>query len=102
MSQQPPSGGGGGGGGGSNSVDDETLKCIVDIIWEDYDADNSGEIDKAECKMFIKQCLQNFGSKKELTDGAFNEIFATYDTDGSGTIDKSEMTTVIRNILDGP
>ena len=86
----------------SSSVDSPTLNCIVDLLWADYDQNNNGTLDKKECKNFINLCLQNFGSQRQLSDAAFDEIFATYDTDGNGTIEKSEMKQVIRNILDGP
>ena len=39
---------------GNSDIDDIVMKCI-DEIWDKYDADESGYLDKEECFNFISQ-----------------------------------------------
>ena len=81
------------------TVDDASLKCIIDMLWNTYDADNSGALDKKETKLFLKEALGNFGSNNRLNDSNFEKVFAEFDQDNSGTIERSEMADVIKQLL---
>ena len=70
-------------------------------MWEKYDVDNSGDFDKEETKMFVRDTLGNLGSGVEMTDEAFDDLFKTFDKDGSGTIEKAEMVAFIKQIMSG-
>ena len=74
---------------------------MVEQIWDVYDADNSGDLDKEETWKFVKECLGNLGSCGNLSQKAFDKIFITFDTDKSGTIEKSEMVDFIIEVLGG-
>lgn len=73
------------------------LEGIVDEIWEDYDKDNSGFLDKAEVMQFLKDSAarlsEGFGGDQEVEvdEESFEEAFTAFDKDGSGTMAKSEM-----------
>lgn len=36
------------------STDDPAVKHMIDLIWDKYDVDKSGELDKEETRAFIK------------------------------------------------
>ena len=78
---------------------DAVIRKCVDDIWAEYDADNSGSLDKEETKKFVQDTLGNLGSGDEFSDEAFGEVFATFDKDGSGTVEKDEMVVFIKQLL---
>ena len=54
-------------GGHGNEIDAVIAKC-VDEIWDKYDVDNSGALDKEETKKFVQDTLS------DMPDGAgFND-----------------------------
>jgi len=78
---------------------DENLRAIIDQIWDNYDTDASGKLDKEESRKFVREALVEFGgSADECTEEAFEECFAQFDRDGSGFIEKDEMINVIKEI----
>jgi hypothetical protein len=82
------------------STDDPAVKGMIDNIWEQYDADKSGELDKEETRAFIKDTYSKLPSGTGSYDEAqFNDVFNTFDTDGSGTIEKNEMIGFLKKIL---
>ena len=38
------------------------LKACIDDIWEEYDDDNSGQLDYEELKKFVKSCVVGMGN----------------------------------------
>lgn len=60
-------------------------------MWDTYDADRSGALDRAETKNFVKYALLGAGADDPFDDAAFEHVFARFDADGSGTVDKEEM-----------
>lgn len=72
------------------------------MLWNTYDADNSGALDKEETKHFLQEALGNFGSARTmLSEENFENVFNQFDTDGSGTIERGEMADVIKQLLNG-
>ena len=71
--------------------------CVQDI-WNEYDDDNSGSLDKEETREFIKSTLCDMGDGKGMNNEEFEQCFAEFDEDGSGTIEKNEMIAFIRKI----
>merc|ERR1712224_238284 len=71
--------------------EEQAIQGVIDQIWDTYDVDKSGALDKQETKKFVQDTLGNLGSGDEFSDEAFDEVFATFDKDGSGTVEKSEM-----------
>ena len=62
---------------------------LLDEIWEKYDVDRSGDLDKEETKAM----LMEIAADKGLTyrPEKFDSTFAMMDHDKSGTLDKHEM-----------
>ena len=69
----------------------EAIAGVIDQIWEIYDTDKNGVLDKEESKKFVQDYLGNVGSGDEFSEEAFNEVFVSFDKDKSGTIEKNEM-----------
>lgn len=73
----------------------------MDEIWEEYDTDNSGSLDKNEAKRFIKNTLTEFYDESDISDGDFEAAFHEFDKDGSGTIEKNELAVFVRRMKRG-
>lgn len=65
----------------------------IDKIWEQYDEDRNGYLDKEEARKFIEDMsdtlLKSLGH--HLSKRVFDDVFEHFDLDKSGTIDKDEM-----------
>ena len=83
------------------SAEEQAIQGVIDQIWDTYDVDKSGALDKQETKKFVQDTLGNLGSGDEFSDEAFDEVFATFDKDGSGTVEKSEMVVFVKQLLGG-
>ena len=74
----------------SAEIDSVIAKC-VDEIWEKYDNDNSGALDKDETKRFVQDTLTDMADGAGFSDTDFDQCFSEFDKDNSGTIEKNEM-----------
>ena len=83
------------------SAEEQAIQGVIDQIWDTYDVDKSGALDKMETKKFVQDTLGNLGSGDEFSDEAFDEVFATFDKDNSGTVEKNEMVVFIKQLLGG-
>ena len=81
--------------------EEQAIQGVIDQIWDTYDVDKSGALDKEETKKFVQDTLGNLGGGDEFSDEAFDEVFATFDKDGSGTVEKNEMVVFIKQLLGG-
>merc|ERR1712244_214663 len=79
--------------------EEQAIQGVIDQIWETYDVDKSGALDKEETKKFVQDTLGNLGSGDEFSDEAFDEVFSTFDKDNSGTVEKNEMVVFIKQLL---
>ena len=58
---------------------------VVEKLWQEYDKDNSGMLDKDESRAFILSTLADMGvGNNEFTDEEYEECFLQFDKDGSG------------------
>ena len=81
--------------------EEQAIQGVIDQIWDTYDVDKSGALDKEETKKFVQDTLGNLGSGDEFSQEAFDEVFATFDNNGDGMIEKPEMLTFIKQLLGG-
>ena len=72
-------------------------KC-VDDIWDKYDTDRSGALDRDETRKFVQETLSEMKQGGEFTDEDFEACFSEFDKDKSGTIEKSEMAIFIKKV----
>merc|ERR1719401_2880709 len=80
--------------------EEQAIQGVIDQIWDTYDVDKSGELDKEETKKFVQDTLGNLGSGDEFSQEAFDEVFQTFDKDNSGTVEKAEMVVFIKQLLE--
>ena len=71
---------------------------MIDEIWAAYDKDNSGQLNKAEMKSFVKEYLTKLGEADRLPENQFNSMFASLDENNDGQISKGEMKEFIEKI----
>ena len=81
--------------------EEQAIQGVIDQIWDTYDVDKSGALDKEETKKFVQDTLGNLGSGDEFSQEAFDEVFQTFDKDNSGTVEKNEMVVFIKQLLGG-
>ena len=77
-----------------NTPEGKSIMETVNSMWEQYDVDKSGVLDKPEAYKFMESTLG-----KGPTDEEFNELFANLDTDNSGVVKKDEMCAYIAQLL---
>lgn len=79
----------------------EAIQGVIDQIWDTYDVDESGSLDKEETRRFVQDTLGKLGSDDEFSEEAFDQVFLTFDTDESGFVEKDEMVFFIMQLLAG-
>ena len=72
-------------------------KCVNDI-WDEYDKDKNGYLDKEETKAFVANTLAEMKDNNTIEDNDFEETFKEFDRDGNGTIEKEEMAAFIKKV----
>ena len=67
-----------------------TKKQEVDAVWEKYDVNKNGVLDKDECMNFLRDTFKEvFGD--DMTDEQLEGTFKMIDEDGSGGFSKEEV-----------
>ena len=84
-----------------SDIDMVVAQC-VDEIWEVFDTDNSGSLDKDETKRFVKSTLMDMQEDNPLSDEDFEQCFREFDKNGDGEIERSEMITFIKIVSGFP
>lgn len=83
-----------------DGIEDQAIMEMIDTIWDQYDEDGSGDLDKDETRRFVEETLNNLGGEDQvLTDEEFERRFELFDKDGSGSIEKDEFVEFIRGFL---
>ena len=74
------------------------ILSMIDIIWDQYDDDGSGDLDKDETRVFVNQLLNDLNFE-QITDNEFDKVFSKFDADMSGTVEKDEMVEFIKHFI---
>ena len=77
---------------------EEALMKTVDEIWDKWDKDQNGTLDKAEMRAFVEATITQSGINKVVTDEEFNQIFEQFDIDQSQTIERDEMAVFVKRM----
>lgn len=84
---------------------DSAIVQVVENVWNKYDADGSGQLDRAEATAFVMDSLTQMNTDKqeqyEFREGDFEVFFRELDKDNSGTIEKEEMFVFIQRVING-
>lgn len=71
----------------------------VDALWEKYDTDKSGQLDKEETKRFLQDVLTDIPPPNQYDESKFEATFRGMDKDFNGKISKREMTFCMVSML---
>ena len=76
----------------SNQASDITNK-----IFDQFDTDKSGTLDRKELKKILDVAVE--GTGQTVTEQDINDALREIDTDNSGTVSKAEFTALIQKLL---
>lgn len=83
------------------SIVQDKIDEIALNIFNKYDKDKSGYLDKSETLKMLDDILINQGRPK-TTISQFNRFFADYDKNGDGVISRKEVTAFVKKFLGVP
>ena len=76
-------------------TEEDEIMDIVDNIWDKYDTDRSGKLNRRETLRFMNAFLQSRG-QKPTTHLQFSRFFKKFDANGDGQISKGEMAQFVK------
>ena len=79
---------------------DQTIENAVEEIWQRFDVDNSGFLDREESEKMFRQILTEFGESIDFTDADFRVAFKEFDKNRNGRIARDEMKLFIIKMAD--
>ena len=75
----------------------------MDDIWDNYDSNHDGVLDKDETKKFVLWTMTLSAVENEFNEDAFEHVFDEMDSNSTGTVDKKKMIKFIfKHILNNP
>ena len=75
-------------------------KKRIDEIWDKYDLDKNGVLEKAEAYVFLRDIFRDlFGT--ESTDDDLDSTFKMVDSNNNGVIEKDELHSVLHSLMEG-
>lgn len=77
----------------------DLIDATVELVWQAYDTDNSGDLDKIETKKLVQDGLCALGTVNEYSEEAFEQMFNQFDKDNNGTLDKTEMRGFLKSFM---
>ena len=77
---------------------DEKLTQIAKVAFDSTDTDGSGQIDKQELAVAMRQISEDIGISAP-TKEEVHEVFVALDIDESGKVDFLEFKEFVKNIL---
>ncbi len=90
--------------------DPTTLKKFADLakltdeqigeLWLKYDADSSGQLERAEAFKFIRDCLATTEGTEKPTDEVLERVLRRMDTDASGAVSWEEFYNFVASFQD--
>jgi Ca2+-binding EF-hand superfamily protein len=75
-------------------VTEEQLHTAIDRLFEEYDKDKSGALDKHEVIQLMTKSL----GRSNLSDKEVDDFIMKMDVDGSKTIDKKELFRIYKQL----
>ena len=79
---------------------DQVVSNAADEIWQRFDRDNNGFLDKIESEKMFRQIMIELGETEEFSDGDFKTAFREFDKDRNGRISRDEMRLFIIKMAD--
>ena len=69
----------------------QLFRTAVDDVWDQYDANDNGVLEKDECRRMITDILETFGKEDCFNEQIFSDAFDHLDDDGDGDIEKEQV-----------
>ena len=80
------------------SVHEIICNCVEDI-WDDFDDDGNGYLDKQETLAFVKRQLLEMGESTDFSLLDFEACFKQHKDNDDGLVTKDEMITFISKVV---
>lgn len=80
------------------SVHEIICNCVEDI-WDDFDDDGNGYLDKQETLAFVKRQLIEMGESGDFSLLDFEACFKQHKDNDDGLVTKHEMITFIKKVV---
>ena len=75
---------------------------LIDKIWDLFDVNNDGDLDKEESFKFFRYVAERFWDLENVTQEKIEEIFSAIyvkvDLSGEGTLDKKELAEFLQQL----
>jgi len=68
----------------------------IDEIWQRFDDDLSGELDRDEMQVILREIRTFHGKKEEMSPEEYEMVWKAFDTDESGFVDKDEFRAYVK------
>ena len=80
------------------SYSNEQLRQAVDAVFANFDADNSGTLDKGEVFNLINAALAHMNANRQCTQEEVEALVSATDTSGDGKINKQELYVIFEKV----
>ena len=77
----------------------ESLRVIVDQIWDTFDLDGSKTLDKEEVRAFVLEYLPDLKKNFVYNEEQFEKLWHELDVDGNGVVEKHEMALFLKRMI---
>ena len=81
------------------SYSEQQLKQAVDAVFQVYDKDNSGTLDKAEVGNLINDALKHMGQNRTVSPAEVEQFVNAVDVNKDGKIEKPELFQIFKKVL---
>lgn len=72
------------------------IMLVADRVFESYDEDSSGYLDRAEVKTVITTLFKEVNKKIIVTDQKINQLFGTMDKDSNNKLTRKEFRELVK------
>ena len=80
------------------SYSNEQLRAAVDAVFDKFDADNSGTLDKGEVFNLINAAMAHMNAGRQASHEEVDALVSAVDTTGDGKIDKKELYVIFEKV----
>ena len=80
------------------SYSDEQLRQAVDAVFSQFDADNSGTLDRNEVCNLVNAALNQMGAGRQATPEEVNGLIQAVDSNNDGKIAKMELYEIFKRV----
>ena len=81
------------------SKQENKFKTYLNSVWDKYDVDKNGKLDRDEAKDLYKHMVTDLQSRKFYDEMKFMNWFTKADSDGNGTLSKDEIADALLGLF---